>query len=441
MKEDLWLPLRFSENKFDTIPIIVDSTNFIPFQFRTLNTSTGTISVSLVDENDTETVVAPAIHIYTIGSYTYYLFSDTLSIPAGVYYLKIVDGSYTYYSVPFQACTLEPIIETGHSKKWDMWLPLKFMEAPMNYIPIHVDSTHLIPFQFRTANTSTGTVTAYLVTKAGVETAITMDIKIYQIGNWTYYLFNGTVSTIAPGIYYLKLVDGVYTYYSVLFDVCAYETVVPVVKYGRLFNGFTIEDVRGLVRTGWHIITQTEFQQLRDMFTPNTAGGHLKETGLQYWNPPNTGATNDLDFNGRGNGYRDEEGVFNLIKESGILWSSTPFGENYYYTGTLSYNAHGLLTTIYSAKNCGHGIRVCRDTEVLSHGESGTYEQNDENILPTIAIEVSPGVVKEFLAMNLCETKFNDGSDIPEVTDDTAWMELTTGARCSYDNDETNAYT
>jgi len=41
---------------------------------------------------------------------------------------------------------------------------------------------------------------------------------------------------------------------------------------------------------------------------------------------------------------------------------------------------------------------------------------------------------KEYLA----ETKYRDGSLIPEVTDNTAWAALTTGALCAYDNDWNN---
>jgi hypothetical protein len=37
------------------------------------------------------------------------------------------------------------------------------------------------------------------------------------------------------------------------------------------------------------------------------------------------------------------------------------------------------------------------------------------------------------------ETKYRDGSLIPEVTDNATWYGLTTGARCSYNNVEANA--
>jgi len=40
-----------------------------------------------------------------------------------------------------------------------------------------------------------------------------------------------------------------------------------------------------------------------------------------------------------------------------------------------------------------------------------------------------------WLAENLKTTKYSDGTDIPNVTDNTAWTQLTTGAYCWYNND------
>jgi uncharacterized protein (TIGR02145 family) len=42
---------------------------------------------------------------------------------------------------------------------------------------------------------------------------------------------------------------------------------------------------------------------------------------------------------------------------------------------------------------------------------------------------------------NLRTTVYADDSAIPEVTDDTAWAGLSTGARCDYDNDASNVAT
>jgi len=45
------------------------------------------------------------------------------------------------------------------------------------------------------------------------------------------------------------------------------------------------------------------------------------------------------------------------------------------------------------------------------------------------------------MAENLKVTKYNDGAAIPNVTDATAWSELTTGALCDYDNTPSNSET
>jgi uncharacterized protein (TIGR02145 family) len=79
-------------------------------------------------------------------------------------------------------------------------------------------------------------------------------------------------------------------------------------------------------------------------------------------------------------------------------------------------------------------VRLVKDTTTLSDGETGTYTGNDGKVYRTICIGT-----QEWLADNLAETKYRNNDSIPEVTDNTAWAGLSTGARCSYDNDPSNA--
>jgi uncharacterized protein (TIGR02145 family) len=61
----------------------------------------------------------------------------------------------------------------------------------------------------------------------------------------------------------------------------------------------------------------------------------------------------------------------------------------------------------------------------------GTLTDQDGNIYRTITIGT-----QTWMAENLRTTKYRDGTAIPNVTDNTAWSNLSTGAYCNYNNTE-----
>lgn len=65
-----------------------------------------------------------------------------------------------------------------------------------------------------------------------------------------------------------------------------------------------------------------------------------------------------------------------------------------------------------------------------------TVTDIDGNVYHTIIIGT-----QVWLLENLCVTHYRNGDPIPEVTDNTAWSNLTTGAYCNYDNDINNVTT
>ncbi len=66
----------------------------------------------------------------------------------------------------------------------------------------------------------------------------------------------------------------------------------------------------------------------------------------------------------------------------------------------------------------------------------GTMTDQEGNVYKTITFNANSkdGIPQTWMAENLRITKYNDGTEIPNVTDDASWAGLTTGAYCSYNN-------
>ncbi len=118
------------------------------------------------------------------------------------------------------------------------------------------------------------------------------------------------------------LTTGAYCYYDN--DSTTYAAV-----YGKLYNWYAVNDPRGLAPKGWHVPTNAEWTTLASCLGGVTqAGGKMKfTTGYksqhpEYWQPPNTGATNTSRFSALPGGWR-AYGVFNNVGFIGSWWSST----------------------------------------------------------------------------------------------------------------------
>ena len=205
------------------------------------------------------------------------------------------------------------------------------------------------------------------------------------------------------------------------------------IKYGLLYNWYAANDVRNITNTGWSLPSKSNYEVLSTFLGGNLiSGDKLKESGTIYWNTPNSG-NNSSNFNGRGAGLRNELGQFHAIKINGYTWTSTEMTLSIAYIFQLIYNASTGLTTGGQDKKYGSPIRLIKISTTLSDGEEGIYTGNDGKIYRTICIGT-----QEWLADNLAETKYRNGDTIPEVTDNSAWAALTTGAMCVYNNDHNN---
>jgi len=222
------------------------------------------------------------------------------------------------------------------------------------------------------------------------------------------------------------------------------RNVVTPKNYGALYNWYAASNP--LIAEGdFSVPESTDWQTLSDYLGDDeTSGGLLKEQGLIHWDEPNEGALNSVNFKLLGNGLRngspEEElkGVFYALKSASSNWCSDDdeLGNGYYVSVGNDTPSIGIAGVIYNTMGCGIRLfRLATESELLlADGEyCNDYIDYDLNHYKTVKIGT-----QVWMASNLKTTHYSDGSLIPLIEDNTAWAALTTGARCSYNNDDSN---
>ncbi len=136
--------------------------------------------------------------------------------------------------------------------------------------------------------------------------------------------------------------------------------------YGLLYNGFAVQDLRGLCPTAWHVSTDAEWTELTDFAGGlPVAGGALKTTGTLaagtgLWQHPNTGATNSSDFSAVPAGIRYFAGYYNLLYQKGYWWTSTSTTTDLAWYRLLLYNNISGYTA-ETDQHFGFSVRCLKD--------------------------------------------------------------------------------
>ncbi len=120
--------------------------------------------------------------------------------------------------------------------------------------------------------------------------------------------------------------------------------------YGALYNWYAVNTGK-LAPTGWHVPTDADWNTLINFAGGTvTAGGNLKETGTDYWSPPNTGATDEYGFTALPGGYRSSaNGTFVNLSYYGVWWSAT---------GTIGSIGRLLLENTTATADYNHDIQT-----------------------------------------------------------------------------------
>jgi hypothetical protein len=165
------------------------------------------------------------------------------------------------------------------------------------------------------------------------------------------------------------------------------------------------------------------------------AGYALSIEDDEFWATPNFG-TDLYGFRAKGGGVRyGNKGTFEALKIYSFIWTKEEFVWDTlmaYVLGPFAYNYEKCEVSA-DDKQSGHYLRPVKVLTSLSEGETGTYVGNDGKIYPTRCIN---GI--EWVVENIDETEYRTGDLIPVVTNNATWAALATGARCSYNNDDSN---
>jgi len=217
----------------------------------------------------------------------------------------------------------------------------------------------------------------------------------------------------------------------------------------------------------------------------NIAGGKLKERANLHWLSPNAGATNESGFTALPGGYRGSNRL--KYSGSGYWWSSSENDTDRAWCRVLGFEYNYVRRSI-SSKDEGFSVRCVKDNNgSIGHGDNKIDIDNSDKVkleksenkidITTLSnIEIEKKVKKPkdiiiekpissqsktpsvtdiegneyhtvtigtqvWMVENLKTTKYNDGTNIPNVTDQLTWKNLSTPSYCWYANDVANKST
>lgn len=155
------------------------------------------------------------------------------------------------------------------------------------------------------------------------------DVPTVTIGTQVWMKYNLDLEVYQDGTN-IERANLAFTRSVILPSWCYYNyDIANDIIYGKLYNGYAVNDSRNICPVGFRIPTRADFNTLNSFLGTN-AGGKLKEAGLINWASPNTGATNSSGFTGLPGGYMGDAGSSSNIGLQGYFWTSTSNGSTNY---------------------------------------------------------------------------------------------------------------
>jgi uncharacterized protein (TIGR02145 family) len=233
---------------------------------------------------------------------------------------------------------------------------------------------------------------------------------------------------------------------------------LPQISYGRLYNWFAASHAN-IAPVGYSVPTDAQWTTLTDYITAEIAASRLPDVGEgnvlksqrqsgiipttthPYWAASATQYGRDsVKFTALPGGDRSTDGSFSSVCGYGFWWSSSQYVASSAWNRYLHYN-NAIVSRFNYNKSQGFSVRFMRAATAFeqSHFADGEFVGQafdvDGNVYDLVKIGTQVWSVQ-----NLATTRYNDGSAIPEVTNNAAWAALDTAAYCNYNNNVNNVF-
>ena len=147
---------------------------------------------------------------------------------------------------------------------------------------------------------------------------------------------------------------------------CYYENIDENgTTYGKLYNGYAINDPRGLAPVGFHIPTDEEWTVLTEFLGgERIAGLKLKETGKTHWTRESAAgllSTNEYGFSSLPGGLRLKNGKFDFIGKMAYMWSNTETNCGVFYRSLDCSDTRVFRDENLADKIKGFSVRCIKD--------------------------------------------------------------------------------
>jgi uncharacterized protein (TIGR02145 family) len=124
------------------------------------------------------------------------------------------------------------------------------------------------------------------------------------------------------------------------------------------------------------------------------------------------------------------------ITEKGVCWSTSPnpdINDSYINSGTDTTRYQSTITGLSSGTK--YYVRAyAKNSAWTDYGEELTFNTKIPDVEGNLYSTVTIGT-QVWMAENLRSTRYNDDAPIPNITDDTQWINLSTPAYCWISND------